>query len=152
MHPTRPFLWSIRRELWESPSIVGAPVGVALFIILATLFAAVRSTGRILAQLQQNNAPVSSIVGAPLLVVPVFLGITMVGVAIFYSLDALHSERRDRSILFWKSLPVSDTTAVLSKMAVPICFFPSSRSSLPFSPMSSSSSSRTLRSSHITYP
>ena len=41
-------------------------------------------------------------------------------VALFYCLDALHGERRDRSILFWKSLPVSDLTTVLSKAAVPL--------------------------------
>src|SRR5262249_35098365 len=41
-----------------------------------------------------------------------------------YSLDALHGERRDRSILFWKSLPVSDLTTVLSKASVPIVILP----------------------------
>lgn len=47
------------------------------------------------------------------------MGTTLV-VAIFYCLDALHGERRDRSILFWKSLPVSDFTTVLSKASIPI--------------------------------
>src|SRR5262249_189962 len=45
-------------------------------------------------------------------------------VGIFYSLEALHGERRDRSILFWKSLPVSDLTTVLSKATIPIMFLP----------------------------
>ena len=45
-------------------------------------------------------------------------------VGIFYSLDALYGERRDRSILFWKSLPVSDLTTVLSKLAIPIVILP----------------------------
>jgi ABC-2 type transport system permease protein len=45
-------------------------------------------------------------------------------VGIFYSLDALHSERRDRSILFWKSLPVSDLTTVLSKASIPLVVLP----------------------------
>ncbi len=43
---------------------------------------------------------------------------------IFYSLDALYGERRDRSILFWKSLPVSDLTTVLSKLAIPLMVLP----------------------------
>ncbi len=34
----------------------------------------------------------------------------------FYLLGALYDDRRDRSILFWKSLPVSDTQTVLSKV------------------------------------
>jgi ABC-2 type transport system permease protein len=123
-HPTRSFLWSIRRELWENPSILVAPAAVACFVVLATLFAAVRYTGQILARLQIDGVPPSTLAAAPLLTIPLWLGITMVGVAIFYSLDALYSERRDRSILFWKSLPVSDTTTVLSKMAVPMVLLP----------------------------
>ena len=46
-------------------------------------------------------------------------------VGVFYCLDALHGERRDRSILFWKSLPVSDLTAVLSKATIPLVILPS---------------------------
>jgi ABC-2 type transport system permease protein len=45
-------------------------------------------------------------------------------VGLFYSVDALYGERRDRSILFWKSLPVSDLTTVLSKAAIPIVILP----------------------------
>ena len=41
-----------------------------------------------------------------------------------YALDALNGERRDRSILFWKSLPVSDLTTVLAKAAVPMVVLP----------------------------
>jgi ABC-2 type transport system permease protein len=45
-------------------------------------------------------------------------------VAVFYCLDALHGERRDRGILFWKSLPVSDLTTVLSKASIPLVVLP----------------------------
>jgi len=45
-------------------------------------------------------------------------------VGVFYCLDALHGERRDRSILFWKSLPVSDLTTLLSKATVPLAVLP----------------------------
>jgi ABC-2 type transport system permease protein len=51
------------------------------------------------------------------------MGVTLI-VAIFYCLDALYGERRDRSILFWKSLPVSDVTTVVSKAAIPLVVFP----------------------------
>src|SRR6185369_541869 len=57
------------------------------------------------------------------LVAVMIMGVTFF-VAIFYCLDALYGERRDRSILFWKSLPVSDTTIVLSKMAIPVVVVP----------------------------
>jgi ABC-2 type transport system permease protein len=48
--------------------------------------------------------------------------VTILGV--FYSLDALYGERRDRSMLFWKSLPVSDTLTVLAKASIPIIILP----------------------------
>jgi ABC-2 type transport system permease protein len=123
-HPTRPFLWSILRELWDNPSIVVAPAAVGLLLVIATLVAAVRFTGPLLLKLGEKNLALSTVAIAPFLPVPMFLGITMVLVAAFYSLDALLGERQDRSILFWKSLPVSDSLTVLSKMAVPIVILP----------------------------
>jgi ABC-2 type transport system permease protein len=50
--------------------------------------------------------------------------LTGIVVSVFYCLDALHGERRDRSILFWKSLPVSDATTVLAKASIPLVILP----------------------------
>jgi ABC-2 type transport system permease protein len=50
--------------------------------------------------------------------------LTSMIVGAFYCLDALYGERRDRSILFWKSLPVSDLTTVLSKVSIPLIVLP----------------------------
>jgi ABC-2 type transport system permease protein len=57
-------------------------------------------------------------VAAMMLIFTVFI------VGVFYCLDALHGERRDRSILFWKSLPVSDLTTLLSKATIPLVALP----------------------------
>lgn len=123
-HATHPFLWSVRREIWESPSIVGAPVAIASLLILSVLYTVIRYSGQFLLQTELDNAGLSSAAVMPLLPVPLLLGVTMLLVSAFYSLDGLLSERQDRSILFWKSLPVSDTTTVLSKMAVPMVVLP----------------------------
>jgi ABC-2 type transport system permease protein len=45
-------------------------------------------------------------------------------VLVFYLLDCLYAERKDRSILFWKSLPVSDGLTVLSKLLVALLLVP----------------------------
>jgi ABC-2 type transport system permease protein len=45
-------------------------------------------------------------------------------VAFFYALDSLYADRRDRSVLFWKSLPLSDAETVLSKFAVAAVVIP----------------------------
>jgi ABC-2 type transport system permease protein len=50
--------------------------------------------------------------------------LTMFLVAVFYCLGGMYNERRDRSILFWKSLPVPDLTTVLSKIVVPMAILP----------------------------
>jgi ABC-2 type transport system permease protein len=50
--------------------------------------------------------------------------ITAMLVGALYCLDALYGERRDRSILFWKSLPVSDVTTVLAKASIPLVVLP----------------------------
>src|SRR5208283_2286784 len=46
----------------------------------------------------------------------------------WYLLDCLNADRKDRSVLFWKSLPISDTAMVLAKLftgliAIPIVYF-----------------------------
>ena len=55
-------------------------------------------------------------------------GLVSLIISLFYALGSLYDERKDRSILFWKSLPISDTMTVVSKLvaitfAVPLCYF-----------------------------
>jgi ABC-2 type transport system permease protein len=97
---------------------------VGLLLVIAALIAAVRFTDPILLNLGEKDIDLAAVAIVPFFPVAIFLGITMVLVAAFYSLDALLGERQDRSILFWKSLPVSDSVTVLSKMAVPILVLP----------------------------
>jgi len=104
-------LWSVRRELWENRSIYLAPLIVAALIALASLGAV------------RHNLQPDKLAAHDELVAGVLMGTTLI-VAIFYCLDALYGERRDRSVLFWKSMPVSDWTAVLSKMTVPMVILP----------------------------
>ena len=118
--PTRPLYWSVRRELWENHSIYVAPLAVAVVYLLG-FFISLFWLPRNMHELPENPRvalamPYSH--AAMLIMVVGFL------VGIFYSLDALHSERRERSILFWKSLPVSDLTTVLAKASVPLVILP----------------------------
>jgi len=105
--------WSVRRELWENRSITLAPLSVAAALLVGFQVSIVRQPERVRAD-----------VLAPFSVAAGLLSITAFLVGAFYCLDALHGERRDRSILFWKSLPVSDLTTVLSKASVPLVVLP----------------------------
>jgi ABC-2 type transport system permease protein len=115
---TRLLYWSIRRELWENRSIYIAPLavaGVALFGFSLSSIAGIWEK-----QLRLNPAQPQ----APFDMAAGLLMLTGIIVSVFYCLDALHGERRDRSILFWKSLPVSDVTTVLAKASIPLVILP----------------------------
>jgi ABC-2 type transport system permease protein len=114
----------VRRELWENRSIYLAPLiaaGVLLFGFGMTVFDLPR---RRLTALALESARQRAAIEMPYDVAAMMIMFTAFIVGVFYCLDALHGERRDRSILFWKSLPVSDLTAVLSKAIIPLVILP----------------------------
>ena len=121
---TRPMYWSVRRELWENRSIYIAPLVAAAVGILAFLVGLI-GLGHGMRELVATD-PVHQrvMLAMPYSHAAWILMATAFIVGVFYSLDALHGERRDRSILFWKSLPVSDLTTVLSKASIPLVVLP----------------------------
>src|SRR4029077_21113295 len=124
MAETRPMYWSVRRELWENRSIYVAPLAAAAVYLLGILISLIwlpRSM-RELAALDPAHQRVA--LATPYSHAAMLLMLTAFIVGIFYCLDALYGERRDRSILFWKSLPVSDLTTVLSKASIPLVVLP----------------------------
>lgn len=121
---TRPFYWAVRRELWDNPSIYMAPLIAASVVILGCLITAYRLPQMRRSALLLESARQRAAIEAPYDIAAMMIMFTAFVVAIFYALDALHGERRDRSILFWKSMPVSDRTTVLSKAFVPCVILP----------------------------
>lgn len=105
----------LRRELWEHKSLYVAPLVLASIWLLSSLL----NFGHFTVHLDFLPPPllkglmggVGVVSGLTFLILSLFL-------VIFYLLDALYAERKDRSILFWKSLPVSDTATVGSKLFV----------------------------------
>jgi ABC-2 type transport system permease protein len=71
-----------------------------------------------------DPAKARAAIEAPYDMAAIMLILTAFIVGVFYCLDALYGERRDRSILFWKSLPVSDSTTLLSKATIPLVILP----------------------------
>lgn len=121
---TRVLYWSLRREFWENRSIYIVPlVAAAVFLfgfVVHTIILRHRMHGAWTFDPEQQYHVLTGPyeVAAALIMGTAFL------VGVIYSLDALYGERRDRSILFWKSLPVSDLITVLSKMTVPLVIIP----------------------------
>ena len=109
----RSMYWAVRRELWEHRSIYIAPLAAAVLFLFGFL------AGLTLSPTHWHQG-----IETPYELAAALIMGTAFIVGIFYSLDALYGERRDRSILFWKSLPVSDLTTVLSKFAIPLVILP----------------------------
>jgi ABC-2 type transport system permease protein len=117
-------LWSLRRELWEHRSIYLAPLSAAALFLFGFLISMVDLRRRVHGAWALDRAQLHGVLAEPYeLAAALIMGIAVI-VGIFYSLDALYGERRDRSILFWKSLPVSDLTTVLAKVTIPLVILP----------------------------
>jgi ABC-2 type transport system permease protein len=109
--------WSVRRELWENRSVYWAPLILGCVFLVGYLLGTITLPYRMKQQRLEG-------VTMPFSALPALLIVVAFAVGLFYCLDALHAERRDRSILFWKSLPVSDLQAVLAKASIPLVVLP----------------------------
>jgi ABC-2 type transport system permease protein len=110
--------WLVRREFWENRAIWMIPAVFGALLLLAALF------GRV--SIPQLTSPLESraAAGAFLGVIGGTFFIVMSVYSTWYLLDCLYTDRRDRSILFWKSLPISDATTVLIKLLVGMVIIP----------------------------
>src|SRR5687768_15193586 len=118
----RPMYWSIRRELWENRSIYIAPLIVAALVLFGSAIATLGLPQKMRTAALDPAKQVSVVKPFAMAPAPIMMATLIVG--LFYSLEALYGERRDRSILFWKSLPVSDRTTVLAKASIPLIVLP----------------------------
>lgn len=129
--------WLIKREMWENKgSLLWAPVVISSLVGLLAMGAIF--FGR---HVQFNDAGQAMSIGTVTIegemrsriaetmsqayvasAMPVFMVLSLL--VFFYCLGALHDERADRSLLFWKSLPVSDLTTVLSKVLTALVVAP----------------------------
>lgn len=113
----------VRREIWEHPAIWVTPIVIGVVISLLTL------TGQV-SIAAFGEAVDLAIVGAQnvdeghrsVVLTTVLFAVSSIFAAgagiimMFYSLDALYAERKDKSILFWRSLPITDAETVVSKL------------------------------------
>lgn len=116
--------WLVRRELWENRAIYIAPLAVAALILVGFLISAAHLPQTMRAAMELDPMRQRELVEQPYTFAALLIMGTTFLVSIFYCLEALHGERRDRGILFWKSMPVSDVDTVLSKASIPLLLLP----------------------------
>jgi ABC-2 type transport system permease protein len=117
----------MRREVWENRSLWIAPLVISAVILVAAALGGIHagdgefSFGSHPSDDQMNHLLNSSLDKHEAIygmTIATFTGMQLfvLGIVVFfYLLDSLLAERKDRSILFWKSLPISDAEVVASK-------------------------------------
>ncbi len=122
----------IKREIWEHRSIYITPVAIASIVSLSVLAMLVFASG-FAKELDIAIFGASNLAGEgerKAALTAFFVGTSwlfLVGLAIltvFYCLDSLYGERKDKSILFWRSLPITDAETVLSKLLTAVFVLP----------------------------
>jgi ABC-2 type transport system permease protein len=116
------YVWLVKREFWENRAIWIIPASIGALLTLASLFGTVEAT------FFDSPERTRSMAGTMFLAFGALFFAAMSLYSFWYLLDCLYTDRRDRSILFWKSLPISDTATVLSKVfvglvAIPMVYF-----------------------------
>jgi ABC-2 type transport system permease protein len=128
------FMMLLKRESWEHPALWIVPAVLAALIVIGMAYGLfmiwhtgveVRDVGLELSKLAQIQASDRrDFISAGLVGMATPFGFFLAGLAFFYALDSLYADRRDRSILFWKSMPVSDVQTVMSKLAMVVIVAP----------------------------
>ena len=134
------FGWLLKREYWEHRGgFYWAPIWVSGIMLLLTVLGIIAAEGassrfeirsgihwdELAAHLSKGDF-VHAGMGLDVAYVALagLLCVVLFSVLFFSLLGALYDDRRDRSVLFWKSLPVSDTATVLSKVAAAVLLAP----------------------------
>jgi ABC-2 type transport system permease protein len=112
------YWWLVRRELWENRAVWIIPTSIAALLVLGSLFGRTELVGL------SSPAQVRVLASVLLFAFGVVFFLVMSIYSTWYLMDCLYADRRDRSILFWKSLPITDTATVLAKLATGLIVIP----------------------------
>ena len=126
--PTRPMLTLLKREVWEHAALWIAPLVVSAALIVGAIFARAYAHRAMPIPIGDVAAPGTNVRAVSTTGAVIGFGgmqyFVMSVVLWFYATACLYNERRDRSILFWKSMPVSDSKTVLSKILIALAVTP----------------------------
>jgi ABC-2 type transport system permease protein len=119
------FTMLVRREFWEHRVLWITPAAIAAVMFLAMqIFARYVHLGFGDGHPIDSAMPYSAVYELFVLATGTPFYIAALVLAVIYLLDCLYADRRDRSVLFWKSLPIADHTVVLSKLCTGLLLIP----------------------------
>jgi ABC-2 type transport system permease protein len=115
-------IWLVRREFWENRAIWLIPAALGALMILSALFGGYQVVGAV--DLSTVRAVVQAGALDGMIMISAIFFVVMAIYYTWYLLDCLYADRKDRSILFWKSMPISDTATVASKLGIALIVIP----------------------------
>ncbi|HEX4479896.1 MAG TPA: hypothetical protein VH082_03750 [Rudaea sp.] len=131
--PTNKFSWLVRREFWEYRGaffwapLITAMIMLAIMVMMLVVAEVTAQQHGVNLNVFNLSSITSHVSDGDIEQVHSALDVSLMGlcfpivvvlffVLFFYGLGSLHNDRADRSVLFWKSLPLSDTETVLAKL------------------------------------
>ena len=120
----RTFAWCVRRELWEHRWVYWVPLLLGGILIIIGAWQTGQSVAGFDAVANPMPAALARRLSYYMDTAARMMFVIAILVAFVYCAEALHAERHDRSIIFWKSLPVGDATTIAAKAAVPMAVAP----------------------------
>ncbi len=112
-------IWLVRREFWENKAIWVMPACIGALMVVASLFGKVE-----IAMLHASDQQTELAAVLFLVAIGGVFWVAMSIYSVWYLLDCLYADRKDRSVLFFKSLPLTDSATVLSKLLVAVVAIP----------------------------
>ncbi len=116
--------WTVRRELWEHRGLYLAPLAMAGLAVVVFMMAGAGIGGHTEPVWTRDQMSHTEAMTTAFGLVEKMVMLTAFVVGVAYSADAIYGERRDRSVLFWKALPVSDPATVVGKACIPLVVLP----------------------------
>lgn len=121
----------LKREIWEHRAIYVTPLVIALIVSMMSITGHVAVSAfdqavdiAILGASNLGEAQRASAITVLMVSISVLFILAMWVLTIFYTLDSLYAERKDKSILFWRSVPVTDAETVVSKLVTAMVVIP----------------------------
>lgn len=120
----------LKRELLEHSNLWRVPlilIGLALLVKLSLSIGNLSLNFDMPEQLQLDNtidSALDAVIAKSLNSMNVLIMWVMFIVSVFYALSCLYNERQDQSVLFWRSLPISDSLTVASKLMIALLVVP----------------------------
>lgn len=121
----------LKREVWEHRAIYVTPLVIALIISMMAITGQVAVSAfdqvvdiAILGATNLGEAERASAITVLMISISMLFVLAMWVLTIFYTLDSLYAERKDKSILFWRSVPVTDAETVVSKLVTAMFVIP----------------------------